>query len=312
MGTPDFAVASLKAIIEGGYHVVGVITTPDKEAGRGKKIRISAVKEYALTQNLKILQPEKLKNKEFLEELAALKADLQVVVAFRMLPEAVWDMPELGTFNLHASLLPQYRGAAPINHALINGEKVTGVTTFFLDKKIDTGRIIDRLQVPIDEKDDFETLHDRLMQAGAQLVVDTIERIRKGEVTPVDQSGLIKPGEVLHPAPKIYKDFCRIDWNKKPEDIYNFIRGLSPYPCAFTFLNTSDDEPVMTRIYKSEYEISAHQTFPGTVSVEKSNTLKVAVEGGYLYIKELQLPGKKRMKTEDFLRGFHGNILSVS
>lgn len=311
MGTPDFAVATLRAIIEGGYHVVGVITAPDKEAGRGKKIRIPAVKEYALTQNLKVLQPEKLKNKEFLEELAALKANLQVVVAFRMLPEEVWDMPELGTFNLHASLLPQYRGAAPINHVLINGEKVTGVTTFFLDKEIDTGRIIGRLEVPVDEKDDFETLHDRLMEAGARLVISTIESIRTKCVAPIEQSKLMQPGELLHPAPKICKDFCRINWSKNPKDIYNFIRGLSPYPCAFTYLNLDDDTPVMTRIFKSEYETSSHNTLPGTVSIEKRNALKVAVEGGYIYIKELQLPGKKRMPTEDFLRGFHGKILSV-
>ncbi len=312
MGTPDFAVASLKAIVEAGYNVAGVITAPDKAAGRGKKIRMSAVKEYALEHNLRVLQPEKLKDEDFLEELGSLHAHLQVVVAFRMLPEVVWNMPELGTFNLHASLLPQYRGAAPINHALINGEKVTGVTTFFLDKEIDTGRIIDREEVLIDEEDDFGTLHDKLMVAGARLVIDTIEKIRTGNVVPIDQSQLVKQGEILYPAPKIFKEFCRINWNNKPRDIYNFIRGLSPYPCAFTYLNTEGGEELLMKIYKSEYEILPHDLLPGTVVSENDNILKIAVDGGFIYIKELQVPGKKRMSTPDFLRGFHENLTSAS
>jgi methionyl-tRNA formyltransferase len=310
MGTPDFAVASLQAILDNGYTVAGVITAPDREAGRGKKVRFSAVKEYALKQNLKILQPVKLKDGDFLSELASLKADLQVVVAFRMLPEAVWSMPRLGTFNLHASLLPQYRGAAPINHALINGEKVTGVTTFFLDKEIDTGRIIDRVEVPIRKDDDFGTLHDRLMQAGAKLVADTIEKIRTGNVKPVDQAKLVAPGEVLHPAPKIFKEFCRINWHQKGERVYNFIRGLSPYPGAYTYFNIEDNGQLMVKIFKTAFEEAAHNNEPGSV-LREGDRLKTAVDDGYIYIKELQAPGKKRMFAGDFLRGFHQNILSA-
>jgi methionyl-tRNA formyltransferase len=310
MGTPDFAVASLQAIRESGYTVAGVITAPDREAGRGKKVRFSAVKEYALKYDLKILQPEKLKNEQFIDELASLKADLQVVVAFRMLPEIVWNMPPLGTFNLHASLLPQYRGAAPINHALINGEKVTGVTTFFLDKEIDTGRIIDRVEVPVFEDDDFGTLHDRLMEAGAKLVVDTIEKIRTGTVTPIDQASLVKPGEVLHPAPKIFKEFCEINWHRKAEEVYNFIRGLSPYPGAYTYFNIEDGGQLMVKIFKTEYEEVPHNAIPGSV-MRNGDQIKIAAADGYIDIKELQAPGKKRMSAGDFLRGFHQNILSA-
>ena len=225
MGTPNFAVASLQAILDNGYTVAGVITAPDREAGRGKKVKFSAVKEYALKQNLKILQPVKLKDEGFLMELASLKADLQVVVAFRMLPEVVWNMPRLGTFNLHASLLPQYRGAAPINHALINGEKITGVTTFFLDKEIDTGRIINRIEVPIYKDDDFGTLHDRLMQVGAKLVVDTIEKIRTGTVTPVIRLNLSIPGKSSGRHLKYSKSFAGLTGIKRGNGFITLSEG---------------------------------------------------------------------------------------
>ena len=312
MGTPDFAVASLKAIVENGYDVVGVITAPDKEAGRGKKLRYSAVKEFALKHKLHILQPEKLKNKEFLKELSTLNANLQVVVAFRMLPEEVWNMPDLGTFNLHASLLPQYRGAAPINHAIIKGEKITGLTTFFLDKEIDTGRIIDRVKVNIGDEDNFETLHDRMMKDGAKLVVETIEKIKRGSVTTIDQNDLTKPGDTFHPAPKIFKDFCQVNWHKNSKEIYDFIRGLSPYPCAYSYIDISGDQPILTKIFKSAYDKVQHNNKTGKVYSDEKTYIKVAVNDGYVYIQELQIPGKKRLLVEDFLRGFHHNILSFS
>lgn len=312
MGTPDFAVASLNAIVENGYTVAGVITAPDKEAGRGKKIRFSAVKEFAMEHNLRVLQPDKLKNEDFLQQLKDLKANLQVVVAFRMLPEVVWDMPELGTFNLHASLLPQYRGAAPINHAIIHGENTTGLTTFFLDKEIDTGKIIDQAEIAIDEKDNFETLHDRMMEAGALLVVETIEKIRLGKVEAVDQSKFIKTGEVLHPAPKIFKEFCRINWAVSSKEVYNFIRGLSPYPAAYAFMETSGEEKLLTKIYTTDFEIAAHHHQPGKIISDGRTHIKVATKDGYIYILELQMSGKKRLSTEAFLRGFHQDMIAFS
>jgi len=312
MGTPDFAVASLKAIVENGYNVVGVVTAADKESGRGKKLKFSAVKEFALQQKLHILQPEKFKNIEFLSELSALKANLQVVVAFRMLPEEVWNMPELGTFNLHASLLPQYRGAAPINHAIINGERTTGLTTFFLDKEIDTGRIIDRVKVTIGDEDNFETLHNRMMETGAKLVVETIEKIRIGTITTIDQKELTESVEALHPAPKIFKDFCQVNWHKNSKEIHDFIRGLSPYPCSYSYIFTSDDQPILTKIFKSSYDNVEHNSETGKVDTDGKTYIKVAVNDGYVYILELQIPGKKRLLIEDFLRGFHHNILSFS
>lgn len=312
MGTPDFAVASLSAIVESGYTVVGVITAPDKEAGRGKKIRFSAVKEFALEHKLPVLQPEKLKNEHFLQQLKKLKANLQVVVAFRMLPEAVWDMPELGTFNLHASLLPQYRGAAPINHVLIRGEKTTGLTTFFLDKEIDTGKIIEQVEIAIDKKDNFEMLHDRMMEAGAQLVVETIEKIRMRKAEAVDQSKFIKTNEVLYPAPKIFKEFCQINWGQPSREIYNFIRGLSPYPVAYSFMETSDEEKLLTKVYKADFEMTTHNLKPGKILTNGKNYIKVATKDGYIQILELQIPGKKRLSTDDFLRGFHQEMISFS
>jgi len=312
MGTPDFAVASLKAIVEDGYKVVGVITAPDKEAGRGKKIRYSAVKKYALSKDLLLLQPEKLKNEVFLHQLKELNANLQVVVAFRMLPMVVWDMPEFGTFNLHASLLPKYRGAAPINHAIINGEELTGLTTFFLDKEIDTGRIIDQVQIPIDTKDNFETLHDRMMKAGAKLVIETIEKIRKGVADPISQSELHKIDETLPAAPKIFKPFCQINWYKNSKEVYDFIRGLSPYPVAYSYMETSSEEKILTKIYSADYELAGHSDQPGNIFSDGKNYIKVAAKDGYIHILELQIPGKKRLSTDEFLRGFHEDMILFS
>jgi methionyl-tRNA formyltransferase len=312
MGTPDFAVASLSAIVESGYTVVGVITAPDKEAGRGNKISFSAVKEFALAHKLQVLQPQKLKNENFLRQLKNLEANLQVVVAFRMLPEVVWDMPELGTFNLHASLLPQYRGAAPINHVLIRGEKTTGLTTFFLDKEIDTGLIIDQVEIAIDEKDNFETLHDRMMEAGAQLVVETIEKIRLGKVEAVEQSKFIKKNEVLYTAPKIFKEFCHINWALSSREVYDFIRGLSPYPVAYSFMKTAGEEKLLTKIYAADFELVGHGNQPGKIISDGKAYIKVATKDGYIQILELQIPGKKRLTTAEFLRGFHQDMIVFS
>jgi methionyl-tRNA formyltransferase len=233
MGTPTFAVESLKALVENGYNVVGVITTPDKPAGRGYRMQASEVKKYALEHDLLLLQPEKLKNEVFLNELKQLKADLQIVVAFRMLPEVVWNMPRLGTFNLHASLLPQYRGAAPINWAIINGEKETGVTTFFLSHEIDTGKIIFREKMPINDDDNAGTLHDKLMKLGAELVLKTVDAVLENSIDTIPQSELISDETILKPAPKIFKETCRINWEDTAENIYNLIRGLSPTPTAW-------------------------------------------------------------------------------
>jgi len=312
MGTPEFAVASLKAILENEYQVVGVITAPDKESGRGKKIRYSAVKEFALEKNLPLLQPEKLKSEDFLKKLRNLHANLQVVVAFRMLPEVVWNMPKLGTFNLHASLLPQYRGAAPINHAIINGEKETGLTTFFLDKEIDTGRIIAQQRIAIDEKDNFGTLHDRMMERGSRLVVDTIEIIRKEEARAVDQSVLYKDGDTLRKAPKIFKEFCHIDWHQKSEKIYDFIRGLSPYPVAYTWMENAEHEEIMSKIYHASYEIKTHALEPGVVLTDMKSQIKVATLDGFIDILEIQIPGKKRLPVENFLNGYQKEVVRFS
>lgn len=301
MGTPDFAVGCLKALHEAGKNIAGVITVPDKPAGRGQQVQQSAVKQYALEKGLTILQPEKLKDPAFLEELRALNADLQIVVAFRMLPEVVWSMPPLGTFNLHASLLPQYRGAAPINRAVMNGEKVTGVTTFFLDKEIDTGKVIFREEVQIGEDETAGELHDRLMDIGARLVVRTVDAIRDEQVKPVAQEELIS-GELKH-APKIFREDCRIDWRKDVQHNYNFIRGLSPYPAAYTELQGPAGEKIQLKIYKaSVYNNERLQS--GSIRVKDKKELYIACSDGELKIDDLQLAGKKRMRTEDFLRGF--------
>jgi len=302
MGTPEFAVASLRALVEGGFNVVGVITAADKAAGRGKKIRYSAIKEYAIANNLKLLQPEKFKNETFLSELRSLKADLQIVVAFRMLPDLVWDMPPKGTFNLHASLLPQYRGAAPINHAIINGETKTGLTTFFLDKEIDTGRIIKQVELNIADNENAGQLHDRMMLAGADLVLETVKLIVEDKGISKDQSVFIKKGELLKPAPKIFKEDCAINWKKPAEEIYNFIKGLSPFPGAFTTLISTDSKRIYIKVYSSSIEKAKHNHKTGVVILEKGQ-MKIAVNDAFIQLLDIQQSGKRRMHITDFLRG---------
>ncbi|MBQ8608179.1 MAG: methionyl-tRNA formyltransferase [Bacteroidaceae bacterium] len=305
MGTPDFAVESLRRLVEGGYQVVGVVTMPDKPMGRhGSVLQPSPVKQYAVSQGLKVLQPANLKDEAFVEELRALQADLQIVVAFRMLPEVVWNMPPMGTFNLHASLLPQYRGAAPINWAIINGDQETGITTFFLKHEIDTGEIIQQVRIPIAETDDAEAVHDRLMELGGSLVVETVEAILSGSVKPMPQEELISTGEALRPAPKIFKDTCRIDWTKGVKQVYDFVRGLSPYPAAWTELIGEDGRVQVMKIYQTEKEFAAHDLSIGTLCTDGKRWMKVAVADGYIQLRSVQLAGKKRMSVEDFLRGF--------
>lgn len=304
MGTPEFAVSSLKTLLDADYNIVAVITAPDKPAGRGKKISQPAVKRYAVGQGLKVLQPPRLKNPEFLNELESLKADLQVVVAFRMLPEQVWGMPPMGTINLHASLLPQYRGAAPIHHAIINGEKETGLTTFLLQKEIDTGNILFRKKLEIGPEETVGELHDRMMVAGGQLLVETIERFCNGEVVPIDQNQLIPSGTVLKHAPKIFKEDCRIRWNNDLDTVHNFIRGLSPYPCAFSMLTSPEGESIIMKIYRASREKSPRQFHPGTIFTDDKTYVKVAVVDGFIQLHELQLAGKKRLQIAEFLRGF--------
>jgi len=297
MGTPDFAVGILKSIIEKHYEIVGVITAADKPAGRGQKVKYSAVKEYALENNLKLLQPTNLKNEDFLTELKSLNANLQVVVAFRMLPEAVWRMPKLGTFNLHASLLPQYRGAAPINWAIINGETKTGVTSFFIDDKIDTGAMIYSDEIEISETENAGILHDRLMILGSETVIKTLNLIENNAVKTIIQS----QNNDLKTAHKLNKENCKIDFSKSGIEIYNLIRGLSPYPVAWcNFKDENQDWSI--KIYEATYIKEEHKLKIGTILVGK-NQLKIALIDGYLEILSLQFPGKRRMKTNEFLNG---------
>ena len=303
MGTPDFAVESLRCLVEGGYNVVGVITMPDKPAGRGHKLQFSPVKQYALEHSLPLLQPEKLKDEAFVEALREWKADLQIVVAFRMLPEVVWNMPRLGTFNLHASLLPQYRGAAPINWAVINGDTETGITTFFLRHEIDTGEVIQQVRIPIADTDDVGIVHDKLMMLGGKLVTETVDAILNDAVKPIPQEEMAVVGE-LRPAPKIFKDTCRIDWNQPVKRIYDFIRGLSPYPAAWSELVQPDGETVVMKIFETEKIIQSHQLTPGTLLTDGKTYIHVAAADGIIGIRALQLPGKKRLKTDELLRGF--------
>ena len=305
MGTPEFAVASLDALVSGGYNVVGVVTMPDKPAGRGYKVQFSAVKEYALAHNLPLLQPEKLKDEQFLEELKALKADLQIVVAFRMLPEVVWNMPPMGTFNLHGSLLPQYRGAAPINWAIINGEKETGVTTFFLQHEIDTGDLILQKKIAIHRTDNAETIHDQLMVLGAQTVVETVDCILDGTAPKMPQPEVAE----LKMAPKIFKETCKINWNSDCESIYNFVRGLSPYPTAWSELMNDNREPIPMKIYAVTTEQTSHTYTHGTIITDGKKELKVACKDGFVIIQSLQLSGKKRMNSNEFLRGYKTDLL---
>lgn len=304
MGTPEFAVESLKALVENNYNVVGVITMPDKPAGRGYKMQPSAVKVYAQSQELHILQPENLKNEFFLNELKKLKADLQIVVAFRMLPEVVWDMPPKGTFNLHSSLLPHYRGAAPINWAIINGERETGVTTFFLTHEIDTGKIIFQDKTTIEENDDAESLHDRLMKMGANLVLKTVEAILNNTAEAIPQNNFIENEKELKPAPKIFKETCRINWDVPAKKAYNFIRGLSPYPCAWTQVNLDNDNTAIFKIYTVKIINEPHSLKAGTIETDNKTFLHIATKNGFIDVTDLQLSGKKRMKTSDFLNGF--------
>lgn len=297
LGTPDFAVASLKALVDAGAHVVAVVTAPDKPAGRGMQLQQSAVKQYALSQNLPVLQPEKLKNPEFLAELASYKADLQVVVAFRMLPVAVWDMPPMGTINVHGSLLPQYRGAAPINWAIINGETETGVTTFKLKHEIDTGDILLQQKVAILPEDNIGSLYEKLMQAGAELLVETVKDLAAGTLKEIPQAD-IPAGELKH-APKIFKEDTRIDWRKPASQVHNLIRGLSPYPAAFTILQDKT-----FKVYQSHIEYSTHNSEPGSYDTDGKTYLRFATVDGWLYADEVQQEGKKRMDIASFLRGF--------
>ena len=304
MGTPDFAVEPLRCLVEGGYQVVGVITMPDKPAGRGHKLQSSPVKQYALEHNLPLLQPERLKDESFLEALRAWKADLQIVVAFRMLPQVVWDMPPMGTFNLHASLLPQYRGAAPINWAVINGDRETGVTTFFLRHEIDTGAVIRQERVPIADTDCVGDVHDRLMLLGGRVVTQTVDDILAGHVKPVPQEEMKIEGE-LRPAPKIFKETCRIDWAQPSRRIYDFIRGLSPYPAAWTEFQQPDGTPIVVKIYESSCLSGPTESTPGTLQTDGKSYLRVAAQDGWVELRSLQLPGKKRLAVADLLRGFH-------
>lgn len=308
MGTPDFAVESLKRLVEGGYNVVGVITMPDKPVGRhGSVLQPSPVKQYAVSQGLRVLQPEKLKEEAFLEELRSLKADLQIVVAFRMLPEVVWNMPPLGTFNLHASLLPQYRGAAPINWAVINGDTETGITTFFLKHEIDTGEIIQQVRVPIADTDNVEVVHDKLMNLGGELVLETVDAILDGTVKPIPQEELIGQEAELRPAPKIFKETCRIDWSKGVKQIYDFIRGLSPYPAAWTELCMADGSRQMLKLYAAEKIFTTHEMKVGDIRTDKKTYFQIAVKDGFINVLSLQLAGKKRISVAEFLRGYRSS-----
>lgn len=304
MGTPEFAVESLRRLVEGGYNVVGVITMPDKAVGRhGSVLQPSPVKQYAVGRGLPVLQPERLKDEEFLASLRALRADLQVVVAFRMLPEAVWAMPPLGTINLHASLLPKYRGAAPINWALIYGERETGVTTFLLSHEIDTGAVLRREPIPVGGNEDAGTLHDRLMLLGARVLTETVDDLLEGRAHPVPQEQLPVKG-LVRPAPKIFRETCRIDWWYPSWRVHDFVRGLSPYPAAWTELHQPGLPPVAMKIYKTEPVKASHEVAVGSLVTNGRDILRVAVPGGYVSLLSLQLAGKKRLSVEEFLRGF--------
>lgn len=304
MGTPAFAVSSLDKLYKAGYDIAAVITAPDKPAGRGMKLTKSAVKIYAEENGLKILQPEKLKNPEFIEELKNAKADVQVVVAFRMLPEIVWDMPPMGTINLHASLLPQYRGAAPINWAIINGEKETGVSTFKLQHEIDTGNILLQEKISIEETDTAGSMHDKMMNIGADLLLRTIQKLEKGNLEEIHQPSVIEKNEVLHHAPKIFTETCEINWSENVETIYNFIRGLSPYPAAFTFLNDKK-----LKIFRAEKELVKTEESPTDKPyiTDHKTYVKFRAKDGFISLKEIQLEGKRKMTIEEFLRGWREN-----
>lgn len=305
MGTPDFAVESLKILVENNFNIVGVITSPDKPSGRGQKINISAVKKYALENELHILQPTNLKSVDFISELSDLKPDLQIVVAFRMLPKSVWALPPLGTFNLHASLLPNYRGAAPINWAIINGEETSGITTFLLDEKIDTGKIIHQKEIKIDYNDSAGTYHDKLMFEGAKLVLKTVESISNQNFESISQDE-ISDGKLVKHAPKIFKEDCKIDWKKEGQRIYNFIRGLSPYPAAWTIISSSDSaKEISLKIFEANFQQEAHQFTIGMIDSNNKNFIRVAVQDGFINLISIQLAGKKKANIKEFLNGFN-------
>lgn len=297
MGTPDFAVGILNTIYNNDYEIVGVITAPDKPSGRGQKINRSAVKQFALEKNLRLLQPTNLKSEDFLTELKSLNANLQVVVAFRMLPEVVWKMPKYGTFNLHASLLPQYRGAAPINWAIINGETKTGVTTFFIDDKIDTGAMILHRETEISNSETVGELHDRLMHIGSEAVIATLEMISEGNIKTTQQEEISE----IKTAYKLNKENCKIDWNKNGNQIYNLIRGLNPYPAAWTFIKDNENE-WNVKLYDVKFENETHQHKPGQILTTKKE-IKIATHDGYLHINSLQFPGKRKMESSELLNG---------
>lgn len=303
MGTPDFAVEPLKQLVENGFNIVGVVTMPDKPAGRGYKLQFSPVKEFAMEKGLKLLQPEKLKDQQFIDELKSLNADLQIVVAFRMLPEVVWAMPRLGTFNLHASLLPQYRGAAPLNWAIINGEKETGITTFFLTHEIDTGKIIQQERIAIDDKDNVGSLHDKLMTRGSQLVIETVNSIIEGTIKPKPQEELYNSEAELKPAPKIFKETCRIDFSDSAIKVHNLVRGLSPYPAAWCELQTSKGTSSV-KIFETKVKLARHEMECGTIICDGKKQFDVATPDGFISIESIQMQGKKRLTIEEFLRGF--------
>ena len=303
MGTPEFAVSSLEILIKSGFNVVAVITAPDKPAGRGQKIKQSAVKEFAIKQQIKILQPTNLKDSIFISELKALKADLQIVVAFRMLPEIIWDMPKLGTYNLHASLLPKYRGAAPINWAIINNEKETGVTTFKIKQAIDTGNILYQEKINLNSDITAGELHDQLMKIGAELLLKTVVEINKNLIEGNELNFISQNDENKYHAPKITKELCKINWNKSGDEIYNLIRGLSPYPTAMAYLNNGDDKPSIIKIYNSSFKIIEHNYDSGLLNTDNKTFLNAYCKNGIIQINDLQIEGKKRLLIADFLRG---------
>lgn len=310
MGTPEFAVASLDKLYKEGYAIPAVVTAPDKPAGRGKKLQASAIKQYAEENGISVLQPEKLKSEAFISELAALKADLFVVVAFRMLPEVVWNMPENGTINLHASLLPQYRGAAPINRAVMNGETVTGLSTFFLTHEIDTGNIIAQVKIPIGFTENAGEVHDQMMVAGADLLAETVQSIMNHSYQAIPQTGSDISHSDLKLAPKIFKEDCLINWNQPGLTIYNQIRGLSPHPAAYTMIHGNGIEPYQLKIFCSTFEpsetvegVDAHLFTPGTVHIEDRKIMRIAANNGWISVKEVQQSGRKRMLVGDYLRG---------
>ena len=307
MGTPDFAVPPLETLIKAGYTVVAVITAPDKPAGRGKKIRVSAVKQFVLhlDQDLPILQPANLKDPAFVKVLRDLEPDLQIVVAFRMLPEIVWRIPRSGTFNLHASLLPQYRGAAPINHAIINGETETGVTTFMIDEKIDTGKILLQENTAIGDMETAGELHDRLMALGAKLVLETVTLINEGNLKAHSQESFFNREEELRNAPKIHKEHCRISWDQPGREVNNLIRGLSPYPAAFTTLEKSAGKKILCKVFSATFKVTDHHESPGSIRTDGKKTLEVAVKDGFIQIHSIQQEGKRRMDVRDFLAGIN-------